>query len=79
MRIHRRPQALRRAMVRGRLLVFAVFGVGVLVACFFLLGSALRVVLYVFNPPFNAYDDHFEPVMLWIRAGGRPAAASHRL
>jgi len=46
----------------------------VLAACFILLGSGLRVLLYVFNPPLNAYDDHFEPVMLWIRSGARPAA-----
>lgn len=36
----------------------------------FLLGAALRAALAWWAPPANAFDDHFEPIFLALRAGG---------
>ena len=37
-------------------------------------GGLLRVVLYLANPPTNAFDDHFEPLFMLINSGHLPAS-----
>jgi hypothetical protein len=40
---------------------------------FFALGAAARLALCWVNPPVNAFDDHFEPVLLILKTGTFPA------
>ena len=40
---------------------------------FFALGALLRLLLCWANPPYNAFDDHFEPILMTMKAGVIPA------
>lgn len=40
---------------------------------FFILASFLRVLLFLSNPPLNAFDNHFEPIFLIMKYGSIPA------
>jgi 4-amino-4-deoxy-L-arabinose transferase-like glycosyltransferase len=40
---------------------------------FFLCGTALRLLLCWVNPPYNAFDDHFQPIFLIMNTGAIPA------
>jgi 4-amino-4-deoxy-L-arabinose transferase-like glycosyltransferase len=40
---------------------------------FFILASFLRVLLFLSNPPLNAFDDHFEPIFLIMKYSTIPA------
>jgi len=40
---------------------------------FFALGALLRLLLCWANRPYNAFDDHFEPILMTMKAGVIPA------
>ncbi len=37
-----------------------------------LIGAGLRIGLYWVNPPYNGFDDHFEPILLALQHGSWP-------
>ena len=39
----------------------------------FFLAVALRFLLFLFNPPTNAFDNHFKPIYLIMQTGSIPA------
>lgn len=43
-----------------------------LLGAIFALGALLRIALAWRNPPFNAWDDHYEPILLLLTGGGIP-------
>jgi 4-amino-4-deoxy-L-arabinose transferase-like glycosyltransferase len=45
----------------------------ILTIVFFTAGALLRILLCWFNPPSNAFDDHFEPILLIMQTGFIPA------
>jgi Gpi18-like mannosyltransferase len=44
-----------------------------IVFIFFILASFLRILLFISNPPINAFDNHFEPIFLIMKYGNIPA------
>jgi 4-amino-4-deoxy-L-arabinose transferase-like glycosyltransferase len=40
---------------------------------FFIFAVILRVLLFLINPPHNAFDNHFEPILLTMNNGSIPA------
>jgi 4-amino-4-deoxy-L-arabinose transferase-like glycosyltransferase len=48
-------------------------GVKYIVIAMFVAGAALRILLCWWNPPTNAFDDHYEPILLMMKTGSIPA------
>lgn len=48
-------------------------GSSLLFLSFFALGVLVRVLLCWANPPYNAFDDHFEPILMTMKSGVIPA------
>lgn len=46
---------------------------GILMRIFFYSAIFLRLMLWLFNPPNNAFDNHFEPILLIMKYGTIPA------
>jgi len=65
-------QSHRKADEKGGPRIPAARWAGALVVSIFCMGAVLRLLLCWFNPPQNAFDDHYEPIFLIMQTGATP-------